>query len=173
MPQIRKTVRDAMLSVLSASGTGLNARIAALATSYGITAFSIDWTAGSKSFFFGYLDPESANLSQLEMQGVCCAIYTSDVSNTHDEKPRTFSGQVMAHLVFYIINRDGIELNDVESLGDAIEDAVISCFENPTANWPVAVTFTGQYQGSFGPIEFTGDGWQRVLPMQFIFEVSA
>ena len=58
MPQISKFVRDALKAQLSANSTGFNARLAAIAPTYGVDAAQIDWTDSSTNFIFGRVAPE-------------------------------------------------------------------------------------------------------------------
>ena len=173
MISTRKALRDAMKAVLSDATTGFNARLASSAVSYGITAFTITWTTGSRNFFQGWLDPTDAEtISQLFADSALC-LYTSSAVNEHRQKPSKFSGPIVGHVDIYLKFRDGIETDDTESICEACEAAVIECFANPAAAWPANVTFGDQFNGQWGPIQLLQDGWMRVVPCAFVFEVNA
>jgi hypothetical protein len=179
MPQTRKKVRDGMTAALAAAGTGFNARFAGIAAAYGCEAFTVDFSEGSKSVFYGYLPADQIGISDIEQaregeSDIAFVVYTTRSANTHRNKGGTitFSGDIEAHIDVHLRLREGaIRDGDVESICEAIEDAVVSCFEG--AAWPAGVMFTGNMQSDLPPIAFTGDGAERVVPMAFMFEVDA
>lgn len=171
MPSIRKAVRDAIADVLSDPGNGFNPTFATLAPAYGVDPFTINWAPGSRNLFYGYLPPGQVNISSIADYPAFC-IYTLSAENRHETKPRTFSGPVVAHVDAYLRFRTGAEQYDTESVCEAVEDAVITCLERDTAAWPPSVSFTGQYTSFWLPIDMLEDGWERVIPMELLFEVN-
>jgi hypothetical protein len=171
MASTRRALRLAIASVLSNATTGFNPTLASIAATYGITAFTIDWTYPSKNLFYGFLPPDT------DLSGIAeypaFVIYTSNSVNEHKYKPKTFSGLVIAHVDCWLQFRTGAEQWDTESVCEAVEDAVVSCFEADAAAWPPSVQFTGEYQGNWLPIAHLEDGWERILPMQFLFQIDA
>jgi hypothetical protein len=178
MPQTRKKVRDGMTAALAAAGTGFNARFAAIAAAYGCEAFTVDFGEGSQSVFFGFLPAEQIGISDIEEaregeSDIAFVVYTTRSANTHHHSGPTFSGDIEAHVDVHLRLREGaIRDGDVESICEAIEDAVVSCFEDAT--WPAGVHFAGnQQQSEFPPIALTGDGAERTVQMLFMFQVDA
>ena len=55
----RKTLRTAILSVLSDPATGFNARLTGMAIAYGIVPFTIDFTGAAQNFEVASCGPGS------------------------------------------------------------------------------------------------------------------
>lgn len=180
MPATRKLVRDAMRTALSYPTYGFNSRIAAVASTYGIDPFSIDWSPDSTNFTESYVAGQSERDSKLS--GIHVAIYTSLSSQSSGgDRPKgsVFHGEIQAHLDFTLQFREGIELTEdlTEGYADAVEDAVIAVLLDPRA--PNATLFCGggpiTYSGDFAcarePILSLDDGYSQRLPFTFIYEV--
>ncbi len=179
--QTRKIARDRIRAILADDSTGFNVRMAAISGDYGVTVPAIDWFPTSKSVYFGYIDPQDIGKTQLQIDGgdpqrgtLCLAIYTSDAENQHIEKPLTFSGIITAHCDFYLYRRTGInvEIDDVESYADAIEDACTSCLESGDAAWSPSVSYM-TYRSTRQPVELLPDGFRRVIPIEMSLRVRA
>jgi len=176
MAQTRKTVRDAIVSVLSNTTRGFNVKLSALAAAYKIDAFAVDWTSGSASVFQGYLTSADVEVGQLAPDEFCpcgVVIYTTTSEGMALQKPSTFSGQIGACVDFYIRFREGIEQDNTESIMDAIEDAALSALYDNAAAWPSNVILSAHVIGAKEPAALKGDGWQERLSIQLTFEVTA
>ena len=169
--QIRRRLRLAIRDVLADVSFGFNETLAQLAPDYGIDPFEIDFDEDSNNLFFGFLPPET-NISSI-CEYPAFVIYTTDAQNTHEVKTVDFSGTVTAHVDVWIRFHDGPETRDTESICEAIEDAIVKCFERDAAPWPVGVNFTGNFQSFWQPIGQLEDGWERVLPLEFLFQITA
>lgn len=181
MANTRLALELAIGDVLSDAATGFNQKLATVVAAYNvllaarsfptITAFTIDWTYPSKNLFYGYLPPDT------DLSGIAeypaFVIYTSNATNEHVYKPKTFSGPVVAHVDCWLKFRTGAEQFTTNPICAAVEDAVVSCFEADAAAWPPGVQFTGEYNGFWLPISHLEDGWERILPMQFLFQIDA
>lgn len=175
MPQTRKTVRDALVSVLSNATRGFNVKLAALATAYAIDAFTIDWTTQSTSLFQGFLTASDVEVGQLAPDAACpvgVLIYTTTSVGMALQKPSKFSGQIGAVVDFYIRFREGIEQDSIEGICDAIEDAALEALYDNAAAWPSNVLLSANVVVPKEPAELTGDGWQQRIPIVLIFEVT-
>ena len=172
MAKIRKTLRDSLISVLGNPSNGFNPTLAAIAADYGITPFAIDWTTGSKNLFCGFLPAGQIEISEIA-EYPAFVVYTSNAENRHTNKPKTFSGPVVAHVDVYVKFTTGAEQHDTESVCEAIEDAIITCIERDSAAWPPSVGYTGQYTGFWTPITLLSNGWERIIPIEMLFEVNA
>lgn len=174
MPAIRKTVRDAMVSILAAAATGFNSRFATVAAAYGIDAFELDWEDCSRSVFHGQV-PSQVDQSQLspeEWAPLGLMIYTTTVEGQGREKPRAFSGDCEIVLDFDLVVREGVEEDDIETVGDAIEDAVLDALFDAAAAWPPACVLSQNFVSLKQAAELTGDGWRQRILMNFRVGVS-
>jgi hypothetical protein len=170
MPITRKAVRDAALSELAASVTGFNATLAALAGTYGVTPFTIDWSSTSSNFSQSQVTTEQLELSRMiEYPG--CLLYTPTTQNQNLEKFRRFSGVVVLNIDVIVDFRDGAEGRDTESLPDAVEDAITSIFNRPTLSLPAYVVWNGDIECVREPVRLNGDGYFQRCPHQLTFEV--
>ncbi|MGE5568543.1 MAG: hypothetical protein ACM3S5_05835 [Rhodospirillales bacterium] len=173
MPEISRRVREAVVRRLADPSTGFNMKLAAVAYAYGIQPFSIDWTANSKNFFRGFVDPNDVDESTPSRYPLVM-LYSMTSSNDHDSMPRLFSGKVVLGLDFHITWRAGNALKNFEDLGDAIEDAVYAVFSD--GNWPqtwgaanavqVAIALTKR------PVEMGGESWRQSLMFRLTFQVD-
>lgn len=177
MPNYRKTVRDAVRTVLSAESTGINAS----ATSTGLL---VDWLEKT-NILEGYIDPEAAEVEKLiELPGL--VIYTSEAVNDHVVKGFKFSGQVLAHAEAYLqyrkIKREEIEFTradawetrDFETPADAMEEALLTAIAAGSATFTAAGVRLVGYRVTRDPVQLYGDGWgQRIaLTMQCNLEAN-
>ena len=175
MPQTRKTVRDALVSVLSNATRGFSVKLAAIAATYAIDPFTIDWSSQSSSLFQGYLTSADVEVGQLAPEAACpvgVLIYTTTSVGMALQKPSTFSGEVGAVVDFYIRFREGIEQDNIESICDAIEDAALEALYDNAAAWPPSITLSANVTVPKEPAELTGDGWQQRIPIILLFEVT-
>lgn len=188
MPQTRKLVRDAMRTALADEDDGFNARLAAIATDYGITPFEIDWDPDtSENFIESNLNAAAKELSHLQKINV--AIYTSLSTQSRDEVSKMGGGfvvQLTAHLDFTLrFNPDfdstgGVEAFErlTERIADAVDDAVITvlCDRRTSTGapfWESPFHFKGDFACARDGVEQEEDGYSQRLPFTFIYEVEA
>ena len=165
----RKVTRDAVRTALSAAVTGFNAQLAAIAAAYSIVPYTIDWAAESRQTFQGYISPEQIDVSQI-VEYPAVVLYTSDAINENFEKGHRFGGQVQAHMDWYLRFKTGIEVDDVESILDATEDAALEAINDYSA-WPANVIYNRQFQVSRDAISLLGEGWEQRIAVQMLFHV--
>ena len=173
MAQISKYVRDAIKTQLAANTTGFNARLAAISSTYGITAAQIDWTATSTNFIFGRMAPELFEESSV----FTYPLLTIDTIRSQDMrrvKFSTFSGSVAAVIDVHHSWPDESVIADFASVVDATEDAVVACLnDKATQVWPGNLLWNGQVQVQRGPIKMGGYGWVLTLSFLCNFELVA
>jgi hypothetical protein len=172
MSAISGRVRGKVLARFSDGAKGFNARLAAVAGTYGITAFSIDFTSGSKSFFQAQVDPvmveESTALGDRWM-----ALYSVKIDDTNEQKGQTFSGPVTIGLDVHIYWKSSRIVFDMESVADAVQDAVVALMKDQTTqNWGYETVFTGRTTEVRYPLaRATKDSWRQTSRYLFEFEV--
>jgi len=171
----RKTIRDAIVAVLSAAGTGFNARLTASAVAYGIEPFSIDFTGADQNFALCKIDPQNIELCSLLNFPAGC-LYTDEAADSGLPRGITFSGEVIACLEFYLRQREGVEGFDSESLLDATEDAAMSAINSPAVSWPInstiSVIFARKNSAERDHLIQLGDGFGQRIRMRILFEVK-
>jgi hypothetical protein len=172
----RKTVRDAIRAAMAHASTGFNVRLNALATAYGITPFTIDWTsAESRTFAQSLIDPQNIEICQLLDFPAAC-LYTEQANDTGFPRGVKFSGSMVASLDFWQRQRDGIESLDTESMSDAIEDAAMSVLNDPTVPWPInssiSVIFARQCAIQRDHLVPLADGFGQRVSIKIPFEVK-
>lgn len=169
-----------MRSALADATHGFNAKLAAVAATYGITAFSINWAAsGSGTMLQSYVD--AAGREQSRLKGISAALYTSasqQAGGVDRAKGYAFDGQVVGHLDVFLEFDDGEEVTAdlTEDYADAVEDAVIQVLVDPNSTmvrtyFAGAVMFPGNFACLRGPIEQQESGYQQLLPFTFQYEV--
>jgi len=174
MPETRKKVREAAVSVLSNATTGFNARVAAKATAYGITAYTIDWSAGSGSFFQAYVEPEDIDLTQIK-QWPAVNLYT--VGSFHEGRVfgRAFSGTIGLRVDLFLKLRTGVEAgSEIERNFELAEDALITALRDDlTGIHAYGVSPLNQFDVPREAARLLGDGWLAAIPLLFPCEVEA
>lgn len=181
MSQTRRIVRNALRDALAHATTGFNQKFGPLMAAYGTEkyAFGIDFQPGSRNFFIGYLQPDQLEMAAQLAEFPALVIYTSSSENQLLSMPTTFSGFIVAHADFYLRYRlrdpgseGGIEVDDTDSIGDAVEDAFYESLYAFTA-WPTGVLFSRRIECSRDPVVLRDDGWEQGLPFVILFQVDA
>ena len=136
--QYRKLVRDAIVSFLTAN---FNTTLAAVAPTYGITPFELDFSVTSQDFAVSRIEPGKIveNCQLLNFPAAC--LYTTDAVDEGEPYGLSFAGKLFAHLDFYVNDGAGAEGQNTEDLFDAIEDAALMVLGNPANAWPPGVLF--------------------------------
>ena len=138
-----------------------------MATTYGILAFQIDWTADSRNFAQCFVEPDHIEDSQLlDFPGV--TIYTTEAEDTGEPRGLPFFGNVILAIDFYVRLREGAEKN-TEDLIDAVEDAVLSVLNDPNVIWPPGVLFSRITKAARMPIQPLSDGFQQLIRIESQF----
>lgn len=184
MPDSRKLVRDAIRAALADVTSGFNVRWPDIATTYGcakygVDRFLIDWNAASRNFAFAnYGTWEDVDDSTLREPFMVTA-FTTALGSFRNGKFEHFNGEITANVVCWIkisgrVNTTvGMEIDDSESLLDAIEQTIADVFTNAQLDFgDSAIVFDGTYSSQREPILLLNDGWAARVPMQFVFEID-
>lgn len=181
MSQISKRVRDAIVARLADGTYGFNTQFAAIAGGYGLTAsqiaaFTIDWTAASKQFFQGKLSPEDIDDTTASKYPLVF-LYTDSIRTPGEDarKFQVFSGDVVIGLDVWISTRAGNALRDFETFPDAVEDAVLKVFNDPS--WTAVqgggqVFYNGQISADRTPVDTGAENWLQGIRFRLIFGVD-
>jgi hypothetical protein len=165
--QYRKLVRDSILSLLTAS---FNSTLSALAGTYGITPFALDFSTSSIDFAVSHIEPSSIENCQFQTFPAGC-LYTSDAVDEGEPHALSFAGKLFAHVDFYVRDREGAEGFNTEDLFDAIEDAALTVLKNPANAWPAGVLFQRQSEMSREYLIPLGDGFATRIPIKTLFQI--
>jgi hypothetical protein len=169
---IAKLVRDSLMTHLSAAGTGLNDRVAALAAAYAQNAYAIDWSSTSTNFLFGRVSPTAIEQSSV----LTFPLLTIDTVRSQDMrriKFSTFSGPVMATIDVHHSWPDESVIADFASLVDMTEDAIIDCLNDQNSQaWPGGVLWNGRVTSQRSPIITGSLGWIQSVQLLCPFEVT-
>ena len=176
----RALVRAAVKAALSDEDTGFNAQFAAIATSFGVTAYEVDFAAGSRDFLQSYVDPSTVEVSRFLRRELGIAIYTGEASDgtaPDRSKSSQFDGLVVGHVDVFCRFREGIEESeeDTEAYADAVETAVLQAIHDPAVNglfFGGPVYYNYEFSCVRDPIISTEDGYEQRIPMQFVFSVE-
>ena len=171
---------EALISKMRHSTTGFNANLAAVASTYNVSPFTIDfpaspYVANTKSFLLGKIPPD-----EIIKYGVVStnklSMYVDRVDNQNLEKPRNFSGVVMVRMDFHLFWGSSDMKQNFECMSLAVEDAVSETIQAYTVqNWGSSVVYNGAFSMMRGLIE-TPDGkgslWQLLaFGLQFQIDV--
>lgn len=173
MADFRKRTRTAVYDALVSPTFGLNAKLAAAAPGYGVTAPTFDLAAGSSQFLQGFLLPEALDLSPL-IVFPALVLYTSSArTESGREKFRKWTGDVQVESHFYLEQRAGREKDNTEVLGDLLEDAFVEVLNAARSIFEGAgVTWGGDYSCDRDPVVQLENGWAQRIPISTLFEVT-
>lgn len=183
MPIPSIDIRSAILTALTDSVNGFNARLAALASEYSWpNPYTIDFSPGSCAFFQGYLiaDTEEWNLSQLSIFPAM-SLYTKDDINHNREKFTKFAGDITVCMDLFIRfriagNVNSLETDDTDTVIDISRQALCDSLDllaarTGTALLPANIAFQGGTQFVRSPLVLTGDGRAQLLHCEMRFAV--
>ena len=165
--QYRKRVRDAAVAFLADPDTGFNPALQALASTYGILAFPIDFTAASRNFAQCFVEPDRVEDSRLlDFPGV--TVYTTEAEDVGEPRGIPYFGAVILAIDFYVRLREGAERN-TEDLMDAVEDAVLLTLNNPDNVWPAGVLFGRKSKSVRMAVQPLKDGFHQLIRIESQF----
>ena len=172
--------RAALVSVLSDSASGFNAQLAALGDDYGIAAFELDFSDGSRNVIFGFVDDDEIDVSTLcDFPGA--TIYMLEGVDEKAIVGRTFSGFVAMALCLYIRLRkiDDVDRfsnrpdfsNNFEKWPNAVGHAVLQCLKDGRSIFRSNSVAHIQTKESREAIRSLGDGHVQKITFQLGFKV--
>jgi len=182
MTSPHKAARTAIVDALKHATGGWNATYPTIAAAYPspVKSFLLDFTSTSGNVFLGQLAGfEDLDFTQID-QYQACAIYTTMAANVGMERPRNFSGHVIAHVDWALSYREkrgtatGVEANDTESPADAIDEAMGAIFLDrlgTTIPLPAGVRYARNMASERTPLILNDDGFSQIIRYEFVFEV--
>jgi hypothetical protein len=132
--------------------------------------FVIDWGANSTNFFVGQISPE--DLAEAEAVSYpCLRLWSEFGTNDNSQKFAIFAGRVDVFLAFDLSWHSGVR--DLETLADAVEDAMVRTFNEPAAQtWHPDVVYNGTISWRRSPVVKEGaEGWRQTIIFQLGFDV--
>ena len=170
MSQISKKVRDAVRLKLSDSASGFNPVFASVAPTYGVNAFTVDFSERSPQFFQAFVHPDEIDESTPSKYPLMC-LYTLRCVNRNEQKFSLFSGDVLIGIDVHLTWRNARVLPDFESLADAVEEAVITLFNDDALITPPSVAYNGGISLDRSTVTMAGEHWRKTLSFRLAFEV--
>jgi hypothetical protein len=166
-------VRDRVIAQLSDAVLGFNAQLATVATAYGITPYTLDFTSASRNFFEGPYDPENLDSTSVLKYPIAC-LYVNEAANVNDQMFQTFSGPAVMTFDLWLSWRASGAPQNTEKLANATEAAIIRTFCNPDnqANLTGPVTYDRKIRISRGRIEMGGQNWRQLLRTTLVFQLD-
>jgi hypothetical protein len=153
-----------------------NSTLAGLAGSYGITAFTVDWSAASLQFFQFNGDPDELEQTSASKYPMVF-MHAVRSQNTHESLGRNFSGPVEVELTFWIshlatqVIKAGPAL---ETTCNVIEDACNLLFTN--GNWPQLYGATNAIcmppTCVRGRVEKAGQSYRQAIQFNLVFTLD-
>lgn len=176
MINARALVRAAVKGALTDPVDGFNANFAAIAAAYGVTAYGVNFAAGSPDFVQSYLDPAAVEISRFLRTPLGMTLYTSSAVDGGGERSKTsaFDGTVVCNIDVFLRFDEGIEDSeeDTEAYADAVEDATLQAIHSNAAAFTGGpVHYNYEFSCSRDPIVQTEAGYEQRVAMQFIFSV--
>lgn len=156
-------VTNALVSRVQSTADGVNARISA------ITAADPSVTAG------GIRSVSTANtpidLAEKSGQAVypSLALYCSKVTNTQQEKFRTFSGTAQ---MVVDIRHSQTQLAGIETQLQVYVDAVCALLDDSRGDWDDGTFYSGGYEVTYDPVVQGGKNYLQRARVGFEVEVS-
>jgi len=166
MPQISKVAVDALLARLSDPDTGFNANLLAVAATYGITPWTVDWDPDSSvNFSVGQIWPD-----QVEESAAFTYPYTTIDSPASLDDSRVVSAVFAGTIALVIevhISYPGESLpRALTPLAQAIEDAMFQTINDLAmigTYMSALLTYNGRWSLQKSIITFAGGNWRRTL----------
>lgn len=159
--QVLKAALDAVRTRLSAH---FNATMAAVAAEYGVAApIAIDFSAQSRQFFQGNLDPDSVTQSSIAGYPLMM-VYAEAARNQNDRQAALFAGLVDVSIQLHLSWREGNAVRNCEALSNAAGDALIRLFN--AMDWGLfgpPCYYNGQCALRKSRIEAGGRHWRQTI----------
>ncbi len=183
MLEISKQVRDAIKFQLADPTTGFNAQVAALASTYGIVPFTIDFTGADTSFIFGDVSPDIVESIEATVENmdptspISYVLMTVDTLGSRDTglvMNATFGGEITGNIKLTLSFENSQTIPDFASWDDVCEAAIFNCFNNPAdqGGWITEkVIYDRRMQFNKGQIVLAGGNFRRTLQFLPAFRI--
>lgn len=185
MPQIAKRIRTGIYNRLSDVSTGFNPNLASVASAYGITAFSIDFSASSKNFYFGRISPDIVEnvspVTDIASASSILAYALLTIDSLYDRDTAlvtsaTFAGDVQG-VIEITLSWEASQLpQNLPDWIDACEDSIYTAMSSPTnqGSWTSSgLIYDRKMQMLRGPISLAGANIRQTIQFQPMFRLIA
>lgn len=178
MPTIGKRVRDVMQALLTDATYGLNAKLTARASDYGITdatPYLINFNATGKHFWLGNLSAQQI-IDTDDPVFPILTLYVNGATSQNLERPRLFAGSLTAGITIYLSEIRGNAPHDFETPCDLYEDAMTEVFN--ANGYPISAVFENEgiaYNGGMtiqrAAPQYGGENWIQAIRFTFSYGV--
>jgi hypothetical protein len=166
VPQISLAALTALLTRLTDAETGFNANLAAVAPTYGIEPYVVDWSqTTSANFLIGQVDPNA-----LEQSSTFTYPFTTVDTGLVVDDARVVSAVFAGTIALVIEVHISLESEDfpryLTPLAQAIEDAMFATVNNRDeigVYMSALLTYNGKWTLQKSSIQFAGNNWRRTL----------
>lgn len=173
MLSISKHARQTLVTLLADENVGFNPTLAIICQTYGIPAFTLDFTAKG-NFFQGYYSAKDLVETTPLKKGPIVCMYTMKSQNMNDQKFVTFSGSIMFGIDTYVTFPQSSALQNTEDLVDAVEATYYSVF-NSAANYSFYgdVQYNGDLLVTRGPLAKGLPNWVQLVQSRLTVDLIA
>jgi len=173
MVNVSKYCRDKVVLLLSDEAVGFNKTLDTVVESYGITGFTIDFGANSKSFFQGWYNPNDLiRTTTVKMPFV--VLYGMKSENQNLEKFQTFAGAVRLGIDTCISFPSAQAPNASDDIIDAVEATYYTVFNsapNQTFFTPNGIVYNGDIRMTRSTVTTANANWGQVLHTEVDFDL--
>lgn len=166
MPQISSTAIAALLSRLSDPATGFNRNLQAVASTYGIEPWEVDWdTENSPNFMIGQILPDQVEES-VAFTYPFTTVDTGVVASDSRVVSAVFAGSIGLVVDIHISTRNEALPRSLTHLAQAIEDAFFATVNNLDeigAFLTSGLTYSGKWTLQKNTVQMAGQNWRRTL----------
>jgi hypothetical protein len=165
MPQISLVALNALQARLSDSVTGFNANLTAVANTYGVDAFTVDWSNTSSNFMIGQIDPNLLEQSS-SFTYPFVTIDTATVTDDGRVVSAVFAGTIALIVEVHIAQETEDFPRLLVPLGQAVEDAFFATVNNQSqlgTYMSALLTYNGKWTLQKSSIQMSGNNWRRTL----------
>lgn len=177
MPQISKKVRDAARLLMADATIGINPKIAALISTYGVPAFSFDFTSTSINVIQGSVlaDDIEQTSEYIAPYLILRSLSSADYTGTARTKGLIFSGEVVMQFEYILEFASSAVQPDSESLGDLIEDVMYQTLQSIPGQQFLngySVLFPGAMQLQRQQVIQAGENWRQSIIFTAVFNLN-
>lgn len=170
--QISSAARGAVLARLADAVYGFNARHADAAASVGAQPVVVNWGANSKQLFQSFLSADAIEDTTAIAWPVVC-VYAARSLNRNRAKYNVFSGEVQVYVDIHWASKSSSAPRDAEREIDAIEDALVACF-NAAPDWGGDdIVYGGDIEIQRLPLLKASSSWRQTIRARLTLEIDS
>jgi hypothetical protein len=170
---VSSAARGAVLARLADAVYGFNANHADAAAAGGAQPIAVNWNpATSKQLFLSFLSPDAIEDTTAFTFPVVC-VYSARSASTNRAKYNVFSGEVHVYVDIHWASKSSAAPRDSEREMDAIENALIACF-NARPDWAGDdVVYGGDIELQRLPVTKTSSNWRQTIRARLTLELDS